>query len=120
MRGQWMIVAVLGACLLGACKHDPPPSNAGTTATIGLPPGQKMLSKSLAGRFSAGMKMEDALALLTGAARGTPSESVIGAAAAQARLNTLRYDVTIVQDEGSLTLHFRDSKLESVESAGLP
>jgi hypothetical protein len=120
MRARWMIVAVLGACMVGACRHDPPPTSAGTAAPVGLPPGQKLLTKSLADRFSQGMNMEDAMALLADAARGTPSESVIATAATQAKLNTLRYDLTIMQGEGFLALHFKDSKVDSVQSAGLP
>lgn len=121
-----VLLALTGVNLLlpvGCGQPAPAPplsKEVGTTATVGLPASDPpVLSRTLAERIKPGMTQDAVLSILQDAASATPSaKSMIDAAATQARLNNLRYDLTVMQGKHKLVLGFREQKLAEMRQEG--
>lgn len=109
--------------LLVGCQRSPPTwtKETGTTAEVGLPDSNPpVLSKTVADRIKLGMSQEEVLSLLQDAGRNTPAaKSSLEAAATQAKLNSIRYDLTVTQGKRKLVLAFREAKLAEKKLEGL-
>jgi len=107
---------------IGCAKSpSPQPKEIGTTANFELPDGDPpILTKAMADQIVPGLPQDVVLAYLQEAARDTPSAaSSLEVAAEEAKLNKLRYDLTIVQGKRKLMLSFRDAVLVDVKREGL-
>jgi hypothetical protein len=113
----------VGLFTLTGCSTETPtlPGNVGTTSTVELPESTPpVLTKAVADRIRPGMTQEEVLVILRDASRETPSaKTSIEAAHTQSKLNTIRYDLTIVQGKRRLVLAFRTEKLTEMTVDGL-
>ena len=114
-------LCAVAACV--ACDRKPQAvvPNAWTTAEVALPPTDPpVVDKALADRFTVGMPQDDAVAVLQSAATSRPvNGSYFQNVADQARLNGVRYDLTVTQGRRKLVLKFRKEKLVDVQKHGL-
>jgi hypothetical protein len=114
---------LVGLFSLVGCGPDTPPpaSDVGTTAMVQLPESTPpVLTKAVGDRIRQGMTQEEVFAILRDASRDTPSaKSSIETAFTQAKLNTIRYDLTITQGKRRLVLAFRAEKLAEKKLDGL-
>jgi len=79
-----------------------------------------VLSKAVAGRIKPGMSQKEVLSVLQDAARDTPTaKSQIEATVLQGKLNSIRYDLTVIQGKRKLVLAFKDNKLVDKTQEGL-
>jgi hypothetical protein len=127
-RSRHIAFALLFALLachlaLAGCGQSEPPlsENVGTTSEIEFPVADPiMLSKDLADRIKPGMSVEEAMAILQDAVRSNPSaRSMVDVAVTQAKLNNIRYDLTVTQGKRKIVLAFRDKKLTEKKQEGL-
>ena len=108
--------------LVGCGQGTPSlPKEAGTTAEVMFPESDPpVLSPAVADSIKPGMSWEEVLGILQEAARDTPAaKSQLEPVAAQGKLNSLRYDLTVAQGKRKLVLRFRDGKLAEKTQEGL-
>ena len=126
LRRTWpLLLACLASWLpvLGGCGQGTPslPKEVGTTAEVMFPESDPpVLSRMTADRIKTGMSWEEVLGVLQDAARDTPAaKSQLEPVAAQGKLNSARYDLTVTQGKRKLVLRFRDGNLGEKTQEGL-
>jgi hypothetical protein len=115
---------LVGLCLLVGCGTGTPPppiGNVGTTSMVGIPESTPpVLTKAVADRIRTGMAQGEVLGILRDASLDTPSaKSLVELASTQSKMNSIRYNLTIVQGKRRLALAFKDEKLVAKTTDGL-
>lgn len=121
---RWHSVLSLMAlsALFSGCDSPTPQlsRDVGTTLTVELPENEApVLSNSHAERIKLGMLQDEVVAILQEAAKNTPSQSMIDLLATQGKLNTVRFDVTVIQGKRKLVIAFKDGRLTDLKQEGM-